>query len=69
MADEDVILDSPRKKVPYDPDQDPEEKRVLRQKYRVLLKDEEGIPHSDRFLTRSGKRMILACTRSSIERQ
>ncbi|KAF8502282.1 Nse4 C-terminal-domain-containing protein, partial [Russula emetica] len=26
----------------YDPDQDPEEKRVLRQKYRVLLKDEEG---------------------------
>jgi hypothetical protein len=42
MADEDIILDSPRKKVPYDPDQDPEEKRVLRQKYRVLLKDEEG---------------------------
>jgi hypothetical protein len=41
MADED-ICDSPRKKVAYDPDQDPEEKRVLRQKYRVLLKDEEG---------------------------
>ncbi|KAI0297137.1 Nse4 C-terminal-domain-containing protein [Russula brevipes] len=35
-------MDSPRKKVAYDPDQDPEEKRVLRQKYRVLLKDEEG---------------------------
>lgn len=34
-------MDSPRKKVAYDPDQDPEEKRVLRQKYRVLLKDEE----------------------------
>ncbi|KAH9002069.1 Nse4 C-terminal-domain-containing protein [Lactarius hatsudake] len=35
-------MDSPRKRVAYDPDQDPEEKRVLRQKYRVLLKDEEG---------------------------
>ena len=35
-------MESPRKKVAYDPDQDPEEKRVLRQKYRVLLKDEEG---------------------------
>ena len=43
MADQDTIMDSPRKKVAYDPDQDPEEKRVLRQKYRVLLKDEEGI--------------------------
>lgn len=43
MADQDIIMDSPRKKVAYDPDQDPEEKRVLRQKYRVLLKDEEGI--------------------------
>jgi hypothetical protein len=42
MADEDINMDSPRKKVAYDPDQDPEEKRVLRQKYRVLLKDEEG---------------------------
>ena len=42
MADEDIGMDSPRKKVAYDPDQDPEEKRVLRQKYRVLLKDEEG---------------------------
>ncbi|KAI0278475.1 Nse4 C-terminal-domain-containing protein [Russula aff. rugulosa BPL654] len=42
MADQDIIMDSPRKKVAYDPDQDPEEKRVLRQKYRVLLKDEEG---------------------------
>ncbi|KAF8482873.1 Nse4 C-terminal-domain-containing protein [Russula ochroleuca] len=42
MADEDIAMDSPRKKVAYDPDQDPEEKRVLRQKYRVLLKDEEG---------------------------
>jgi hypothetical protein len=42
MADDDAIMDSPRKKVAYDPDQDPEEKRVLRQKYRVLLKDEEG---------------------------
>lgn len=50
-------MDSPRKKVAYDPDQDPEEKRVLRQKYRVLLKDEEGIsPHLDRHSTRSGKR-------------
>ena len=38
----DAIMDSPRKRVAYDPDQDPEEKRVLRQKYRVLLKDEEG---------------------------
>jgi len=43
MADQDIVMDSPRKKVAYDPDQDPEEKRVLRQKYRVLLKDEEGI--------------------------
>jgi hypothetical protein len=43
MADGDIIMDSPRKKVAYDPDQDPEEKRVLRQKYRVLLKDEEGV--------------------------
>jgi hypothetical protein len=43
MADPDIVMDSPRKKVAYDPDQDPEEKRVLRQKYRVLLKDEEGI--------------------------
>jgi hypothetical protein len=43
MADEDIAMDSPRKKVAYDPDQEPEEKRVLRQKYRVLLKDEEGI--------------------------
>jgi len=42
MADEDIVMDSPRKKVAYDPDQDPEEKRLLRQKYRVLLKDEEG---------------------------
>ena len=42
MADGNIIMDSPRKKVAYDPDQDPEEKRVLRQKYRVLLKDEEG---------------------------
>jgi hypothetical protein len=42
MAEGDVIMDSPRKRVAYDPDQDPEEKRVLRQKYRVLLKDEEG---------------------------
>jgi hypothetical protein len=42
MADEDIGIESPRKKVAYDPDQDPEEKRVLRQKYRVLLKDEEG---------------------------
>jgi len=42
MADQDSVMDSPRKKVAYDPDQDPEEKRVLRQKYRVLLKDEEG---------------------------
>jgi len=43
MADQDIVMDSPRKKVAYDPDQDPEEKRVLRQKYRVLLKDEEGV--------------------------
>jgi hypothetical protein len=43
MADQDIVMDSPRKKAAYDPDQDPEEKRVLRQKYRVLLKDEEGI--------------------------
>ena len=42
MADGDAIMDSPRKRVAYDPDQDPEEKRVLRQKYRILLKDEEG---------------------------
>jgi hypothetical protein len=42
MAEEDIFMGSPRKKVAYDPDQDPEEKRVLRQKYRVLLKDEEG---------------------------
>jgi hypothetical protein len=42
MADRDILMESPRKKVAYDPDQDPEEKRVLRQKYRVLLKDEEG---------------------------
>ena len=43
MADEDSVMDSPRKKVAYDPDQDPEEKRVLRKRYRVLLKDDEGI--------------------------
>jgi hypothetical protein len=43
MADEDTVMDSPRKKAAYDPDQDPEEKRVLRQKYRGLLKDDEGI--------------------------
>ncbi|KAH9040751.1 Nse4 C-terminal-domain-containing protein [Lactarius pseudohatsudake] len=42
MAEGDFNMDSPRKRVAYDPDQDPEEKRVLRQKYRVLLKDEEG---------------------------
>ena len=36
-------MDSPRKKVAYDPDQDPEEKRVLRKRYRILLKDDEGI--------------------------
>jgi hypothetical protein len=42
MAEGDSNMDSPRKRVAYDPDQDPEEKRVLRQKYRVLLKDEEG---------------------------
>ncbi|KAH9978578.1 Nse4 C-terminal-domain-containing protein [Lactifluus volemus] len=46
MADRDILMESPRKKVAYDPDQDPEEKRVLRQKYRVLLKDEEGHQHS-----------------------
>jgi hypothetical protein len=56
MADQDIVMDSPRKKVAYDPDQDPEEKRVLRQKYRVLLKDEEGISHHlDRHSTRNGK--------------
>ena len=42
MANDDVAVESPRKKAIYDPDQDPEEKRVLRQKYRVLLKDEQG---------------------------
>ncbi|KAH9957935.1 Nse4 C-terminal-domain-containing protein [Russula dissimulans] len=42
MANDDIEVESPRKKVPYNPDQDPEEKRVLRQKYRVLLKDEQG---------------------------
>ncbi|KAI9509713.1 Nse4 C-terminal-domain-containing protein [Russula earlei] len=42
MANEDEAMDSPDKKAAYDPDQDPEEKRVLRQKYRVLLKDEQG---------------------------
>ncbi|KAI0266829.1 Nse4 C-terminal-domain-containing protein [Gloeopeniophorella convolvens] len=47
MADGDAAtLDSPRKKAAYDPDQDPEEKRVLRQKYRVLLKDDDGNQHS-----------------------
>ena len=66
MAD-DIVMDSPRKKVAYDPDQDPEEKRVLRQKYRVLLKDEEGISHHlDRRSTRSAKIIISACPRPPI---
>jgi hypothetical protein len=57
MADQDTVMDSPRKKVAYDPDQDPEEKRVLRQKYRVLLKDEEGISRRlDRHSTKERKR-------------
>ena len=64
---DDIIMDSPRKKVAYDPDQDPEEKRVLRQKYRVLLKDEEGISHHlDRHSTRNGNNIIPACPRPPI---
>ena len=54
MAEGDVIMDSPRKRVAYDPDQDPEEKRVLRQKYRVLLKDEEGKARTSDRCHRSG---------------
>jgi hypothetical protein len=60
MADQDIIMDSPRKKVAYDPDQDPEEKRVLRQKYRVLLKDEEGI--LDRPFYKGAKGNINICS-------
>ena len=58
MADGDSILDSPRKRVAYDPDQDPEEKRVLRQKYRVLLKDEEG---KTRLKSLSQGRSVITC--------
>ena len=57
-------MDSPRKKVAYDPDQDPEEKRVLRQKYRVLLKDEEGIDRH--FYKGAEKKIISACARPPI---
>ena len=62
MADQDIIMDSPRKKVAYDPDQDPEEKRVLRQKYRVLLKDEEGISRHFRspILQRSREEILIS---------
>jgi hypothetical protein len=63
MADQDMVVDSPRKKVAYDPDQDPEEKRLLRQKYRVLLKDEEGIysRHFDTpFILYKGTEIISA---------
>ncbi|KAI0051808.1 hypothetical protein FA95DRAFT_138999 [Auriscalpium vulgare] len=43
MADSDIEMGSPRKKgMAYDPDQDPEEKRVLRKKYRGLWKEEGG---------------------------
>jgi hypothetical protein len=68
MADQDIVMDSPRKKVAYDPDQDPEEKRVLRQKYRVLLKDEEGISHHlDRHSIQGAeKKIIFACARPPI---
>ena len=59
-------MDSPRKKVAYDPDQDPEEKRVLRQKYRVLLKDEEGISHHFRSpLYKEQKRKIISAWSST----
>jgi hypothetical protein len=70
MADQDVLMDSPRKKVAYDPDQDPEEKRVLRQKYRVLLKD-EGISHPFRspFYKERQKKIISACARPPIKCQ
>jgi len=72
MADQDIVIDSPRKKVAYDPDQDPEEKRVLRQKYRVLLKDEEGISRPFRlpFLQGAGKEKIIsACASPPIQCQ
>jgi hypothetical protein len=61
MADQDIIMDSPRKKVAYDPDQDPEEKRVLRQKYRVLLKDEEGILDRPFYKGPKGNINICSC--------
>ena len=41
--DMDMQSESP-KKLAYDPDQDPEEKRKVRREYRSLHKDTEGIP-------------------------
>jgi hypothetical protein len=61
MADQDIVMDSPRKKVAYDPDQDPEEKRVLRQKYRVLLKDDEGISPPSRSPFHEEREKINFC--------
>ena len=73
MADEDISMESPRKKAAYDPDQDPEEKRVLRQKYRVLLKDEEGkngSGHGEDLLTCVHLRfLVYFYARSPTERQ
>jgi hypothetical protein len=71
MADQDIVMDSPRKKVAYDPDQDPEEKRVLRQKYRVLLKDEEGIFSQIRspLYKERKKKIISACASPPVQCQ
>ena len=45
MDHEDVDMQSESsKKLAYDPDQDPEEKRKVRREYRSLHKDTEGIP-------------------------
>ncbi|KDQ57759.1 hypothetical protein JAAARDRAFT_47608 [Jaapia argillacea MUCL 33604] len=41
------MLDHRKGKGPYDPDQDPEEKRAVRRHYRDLQKDTEGGNHND----------------------
>ena len=42
MSSSDVEMDSAPNNLAYDPDQDPEEKRDVRKKYRALQKTTEG---------------------------
>jgi hypothetical protein len=49
--DVDMQLESPKKLV-YDPDQDPEEKRKVRREYRSLHRDTEGIVATSPLLGR-----------------